>query len=123
MQQPDIGTPTRQRPLNSHQRQLPIVARADGPADDEPREQIEDGHKVQFPAVPDHELGRVANPPLIRGLGRELAVEEIGRDRLVVVAVGRAFEPFADAGLSFSSCISRTTRFRLTASPCSSRSR
>ena len=41
----------------------------------------------------------VADPPLIRRRGRELPVEEIRRDRLVVVAHRRAFEAFPLAGL------------------------
>ena len=74
---------------------MPIVHGADGPADDEPREQIEDRREVQLAALADHELRRVADPALIRRRGRELPIQQIGGDRLIVVAHRRAFEPLA----------------------------
>ena len=78
--------------LERLQRQVPIVDRADRPADDEPREQIEDRRQIQLAALADDELGRVADPALIRRVGRELPVEQIRRDRLVVIAHRRALE-------------------------------
>ena len=65
--------------------------RADGPPHDEPRAQIQDRRELQFAAAADDELGRVADPPLIRGVRLELAVEQIRRDRLVVIAHGGYF--------------------------------
>ena len=50
-----------------------------------------DRREVQFAAAADDELGRVADPPLIRGVRLELAVEQIRRDRLVVIAHGGYF--------------------------------
>lgn len=32
-------------------------------------------------------------PPLIRGLGGELPIEQMRRNRLIMIAHGRAFEP------------------------------
>ena len=72
---------------------MSIVDRADGPADDEPREQVEDRRQIQLPALANHELRRVADPAPIRRVGRELPVEQIRRDRLIVIAHRRAFEP------------------------------
>ncbi len=46
--------------------QIPVVPGADGPAHDEPREQVERRRAVQLPAAADDELGRVAHPALIR---------------------------------------------------------
>ena len=55
-----------QRHLERLDRQVPIIDRADGPADDEPRVQVEDRGQIQLAALADHELGRVADPSLIR---------------------------------------------------------
>ena len=74
---------------------MPIVHRADGPPDDEPREQIQDRGHIEFAAAPDDELRRVADPALIRRGRRELPIEQIGRDRLVVVAHGGHFVALA----------------------------
>ena len=73
---------------------MPVVDRADRPADDEPREQVEDRRQIQLAALADDELGGVADPAPIRRVGRELPVEQIRRDRLVVIAHRRAFEAF-----------------------------
>ena len=48
-----------------------------------------------MPLLPDDELGRIADPPLIRRRRRKLPVEQIGRDRLVVIAHGGHFVPLA----------------------------
>ena len=86
MQQPDRRPPALQRHLERLDRQMSVVDRADGPPHDEPREQIEDGGEIELAAAPDDELGRVADPPLIRRRCGKLPIEQIGGDRLVVVA-------------------------------------
>jgi hypothetical protein len=75
------------------------AARRTGPADDEAGEQIENHREVQLAALADHECARIADPALIRALGRKLLLQEIGRNRLVVMAVGRHFVALAHAGL------------------------
>ena len=47
--------------------------------------------RYSLPSAADDELGRVADPPLIRGVRLELAVEQLRRDRLVVIAHGGYF--------------------------------
>jgi len=64
MQQSVVGTTTLQRRLQRSKGQVPIIDRADCPADDEAREQIEDHRQVELAAAPDHELRRVADPAL-----------------------------------------------------------
>src|SRR5947209_7589850 len=76
----------------------PVVDRADRPAHDEPREQVEDGGQIQRPALADDELGGVADPASIRRVGGELSVEQIRRDRLIVIAHRRALEALPRAG-------------------------
>ena len=91
MEETDVRAPALERHLQSLEGHVPVVHRADGPPHDEPREQIQDRREVQFAAAADDELGRVADPPLIRGVRLELAVEQIRRDRLVVIAHGGYF--------------------------------
>ena len=86
VQQTAVGTAPLQRHLERLDRQMPVVHRADRPADDEPREQIEDHRQVELAAAADDELGGVADPPLIRRGRLELPVEQIGGHRLVVIA-------------------------------------
>ena len=50
MQQPGLGAAALQRHLERLDRQVPIVDGADGPADDEPREQIEDRREIELAA-------------------------------------------------------------------------
>ena len=110
------GHPALERHLQGLDGHVPVVHRADGPPHDEPREQIQDRREVQFAAAADDELGRVADPPLIRGVRFELAVEQIRRDRLVVIAHGGYFVTLPGPCDQAFSCISRTTRLRLTCS-------
>jgi hypothetical protein len=80
--------------MPSLQREVPVVDRTHGPSHDEPRKQIEDRRQIQLPALADHELGGVADPAPIRRVGRELSVEQIRRDRLIVITHRRALEAF-----------------------------
>jgi hypothetical protein len=52
-----------------------VVGHGDRPADDEPREQVDDDRQVE-PALAGDQFGRVADPLLVGPLGREVAVEE-----------------------------------------------
>lgn len=69
------------------------------PAHAEPRVQVDDGSEVELRARRRQHLCRVADPALVRRRRRELATEHVGRDRLVVVAVGRELEPLAHTRL------------------------
>ena len=51
MEQARVRTAALQRHLERLDRQVPIVHRADGPADDEPREQVEDRGEIQLAAA------------------------------------------------------------------------
>ena len=70
---------------------MPIVDRADAPSPTTNREnRSRTAARYSLPLLADDELGGVADPALIRRRRRELAVEQIGRDRLVVIAHRRA---------------------------------
>jgi hypothetical protein len=45
-----------------------------------------------------HKLGRVADPPPIRRVRRELLIEQIRRDRLIVIAHRGVLEPLPRTG-------------------------
>jgi len=62
-------------------------------------EEIHNRGEIQLGPVPDQELGRVADPALIRRRRREVPGEHIGGNRIGVSAVGRVFEPLRDAAL------------------------
>jgi hypothetical protein len=95
MQQAGVRTATLHRHLEGPDRQVSIIRRAHGPADDKTREQIQNGGQIQLAAAADHELRRVADPALIECRRRKLAVEQIGRDGLIVIAHRRVLESFA----------------------------
>ena len=95
MEQPDRGAPPVQRHLERLDGQVPIIHGAHRPTDDEPGEEVEDHREVELAAGADDELGGVADPALIRGVRLELAVEQIRRDRLIVIAPRRELVPLA----------------------------
>ena len=66
---------------------------------DEPREQIQDRRQIELAAAADDELRRVADPPLIRRGRREVAIEQIGCDRLIVIAHRRHLVALAEPRL------------------------
>lgn len=61
-----------------------IVDRADRTAHDEARRQIEHRRQIVLGTLPDRELGRVADPALIRRRRREVAVQHVGGERIGV---------------------------------------
>jgi hypothetical protein len=97
MQEPRIRAATRDRHLERLQRQPSIVNGADRPAHDEARKQIEHRRQIELGTVADDELRRVADPALIRRGRGEVSGENIGGDRIIVIAIGRALEPFRHA--------------------------
>src|SRR2546430_7136573 len=114
MQQAFVRTAALHCHVERLQRKMPVVDGADGPADREPREQIENGCQIELAGPPDHELRRVADPPLIHGRGGEPTIEQIARDWLIVIAHRRGLEALPHARLEASACLSRITRLRLT---------
>lgn len=78
LKEPGLWTAPLQGHVERPDRQVEIVDRADCPADREARVEVEDHGQVRFPVVPDTELTRVADPPLIRALGGEFLLQEIG---------------------------------------------
>jgi hypothetical protein len=71
MQKARIGTPPLQRDVERFDRHVPIVDGTDGPAYDEPREQVEDHRQIELAATADDELRCVTDPALIRTRGLE----------------------------------------------------
>src|SRR5215203_6477711 len=122
MQQTGIGTAALDCHVEGSQRQVTIVYRAQCPADDEARVEIEDRREIQLGVAADHELRGIANPALIRPLGGELSIKHIGATgwscSLIVVDRKR----LRARARSPSSRINRPTRFSLTRSPASCRS-
>jgi hypothetical protein len=73
-----------------------LHAVADGPADDSPREKVND-HSQIYPAFPRPYIGDVTSPLLVRPACSEVLLQEIRRDVEGVVTVSGAFElPAAD---------------------------
>ena len=66
MQQPGLRAASLDSHLQRLQRQPSIIDGADRPADHEPGIQIENRGQIQLGVVADDELGRVADPALIR---------------------------------------------------------
>src|SRR3954451_8946684 len=89
VQQPSLGTPALDRHLERLDREMPVVDRAHGPADDIPRVQIQDRGDEQLRAAADEKLRRVADPALIRPARGELPIQHVAGDRLIVIAHGR----------------------------------
>ena len=71
---------------------MPVVDGTDGPADDEPRVEVENRRQVEPAAAPDDELGGVTDPPLVRRGRDKLLPEQIRSDGLVVITHCRALE-------------------------------
>jgi hypothetical protein len=59
MEQSGVRTSPLQRHAERGQREVPVIHGADGPPDDEPREQIKHNRDVQLAPLADHELRRV----------------------------------------------------------------
>ena len=76
-----------QRHVERPHDEMAIVDRADGPADQEARVEIENRREIELPAAADHELRRVAGPPLVRRVRDEVLREYVRRDGLVVMVL------------------------------------
>ena len=72
---------------------MAVTDGTDGPVDEEAGIEVKDGRQVERATAPNDELGRVADPPLVRRVGDEVLAEEIRRDGLVMIAHGCAREP------------------------------
>src|SRR3954471_22909554 len=91
MGQTFTGLSDRQSLAQRLKRQLLVQSIADGPADHPPRKQIQHHSEVE-PALARPQIGDIRFPLLVRALGREVLLEEIGSDREGMMAVGSAFE-------------------------------
>jgi hypothetical protein len=87
------------RPLsvNRHRecgrRQFGAQVIAHGPADDLAAVEIHDGGEIQ-PALVGWNVGDVGEPDAVGRRGREVAIDQVRRDRQCVAAVGRAHAPW-----------------------------
>ena len=70
--------------------EMPVVDGTDGPADEEPREEVEHRREIELPAAADPELCGVCHPPLIRRVGDKLLAEHVRGNRLIVLTHRRA---------------------------------
>lgn len=96
MEEARLRTPAPDRHLERLERQPAIIHGADGPTHDEPGVQVENRRQVQLGPLANHKLGGVAGPALVwRGRG-EVAIQQVGRDRIRVIAVGRLLESLGD---------------------------
>src|SRR6266540_1371526 len=100
VQEPGIGTAPLDCHLEGLQRDPSVVHGTDRPAHHEPGVEIQNRGEIQLGPISDHELGRVADPALIRCRGGEVPGEYIGRDGVLVMAVGRVLEPLRDLALN-----------------------
>ena len=80
------GFPRRERTLKSRERERRVVGRAGRPTDHAARKQVEHDCQIQ-PAFARVHVGHVGHPRLVWRLGREIALENIGRDRVFVLRV------------------------------------
>jgi len=72
---------------------------AHGPPHEEPRVEAQDGREVELSTAADNNLRRVRHLSLVRGVGDKLLCQHVGRDRLIVLAHRRLFEPRPHAPL------------------------
>lgn len=84
--QPGVGTPTLRGLVEGAQREMSIIHRTEGPADDEAGVEIENGREIDLRVAPDDQLRRVADSALI---GRPAAN---GRSN-TLAAIGWSWSP------------------------------
>lgn len=68
-------------------REMAIVDRADRPAHDEPRVEIQDRPQVGLAILADPQFARIPHPSLIRSFGGDVLLQQIRGDRLLVIAI------------------------------------
>src|SRR5258707_68546 len=71
---------------------MSVVYSAHRPAHAESREQVDDRGQVELGAAGRLHLVGVADPTMIRRVGIEVALEDVGRDRMGVLAIRRVLE-------------------------------
>ena len=89
--QPLGRTPHGESGLQGSDRQPAVQAVADRPADDPPREQVDDDGEID-PALPCPHVGDVDAPLLVRAAGSKVLVDDVGGHWPAVLAVGGALE-------------------------------
>jgi hypothetical protein len=97
-----MGEPRRRPlPLGGHEEggrgELCAQVVAHGPPHDLAARQVEHSRQVP-PALAGRHVGDVGEPDLVRGRGREALLQEVGRDRQAVAAVGGAGPEAARGG-------------------------
>lgn len=92
MNEPFGRTSHNDGPAQGCEREVAVQPVADRPADDTAGEQIDDHRQIEPPlARPD--IGDVHTLFLVRGRRREILVDDVGRDRPSMLAVGGSLEP------------------------------
>src|SRR4028119_827287 len=91
MQQPGPGSSNNEGSSQGGERQFLVQPVADRPADHAPGEQVDDNGEIQ-PALSGPDVAAVGAPLLVGALGRKVLVEQVGRDREGMKAVGCALE-------------------------------
>src|SRR3954464_2334239 len=114
VEQAGLGAAVAQRLVEGPDHQVPVVAGAHRPADEEAGKQVEHCRQVDLAAGSD-ELGGIAHPALIRRRCGEVAVEDVGRDWLVVVAHRRAAVTGTTLAYQYDAIGRRERRFMLPA--------
>jgi hypothetical protein len=88
-----------ERHVQGLQREVAIIDGAHCPPAHVPREEVQHDRQVELAAGANHKLGRVSDPALIGGHGLELPIEDVGCDRLIVLAHRGVLVPTALSGL------------------------
>ena len=80
MQESCRGRAAFQRHLERLDDQMAIVNGTDGPADQVSRVEVENRREIELPAAADHEIGGIADPPLVRRVRDAGLREQIRRN-------------------------------------------
>src|SRR3989442_1790589 len=111
MDEASLGAPGPESHAQGVEGERPVEVRIHGPADNTPREQVQDGREVG-PALSGPDVGDVGHPDLVGRRGREVPVELIRRDRMRVPRVGRHTE--GPLSLALETFLSHQARHALT---------
>lgn len=84
-----MGTPTLRGHLERLDGQIAIVDHADRPSHHEAGVQVQDRRKVCLAVLADAQLVRIPDPSLMRSVGREVRLQEIRGDGLLMISVRR----------------------------------
>ena len=91
MEEPGLGPPGSQGHAQSVEGERAVDVRLDGPADDTPREQVQDGGEVH-PTLSSPDVRDVRDPDLVGRRHREVPVQLVRRDGMRVPRIRRHTE-------------------------------